>query len=583
MRSVRSNLLRILLVTVGYLACTWLGRLLVMYPEFLASFWPGSGVGLAALLLRPKREWPGLLAGIFVANLLVAGLTGVPALPNLGYAVGNTVESLVCAWLVVRVLGMPPDLLGSLRNLVVGACVVGFAGIPIIAFWGAFVAHAAFNAPYWSVWRFWWSGDWLGVLLFTPVIMSWGSANGLRAALHLRRRAPEAIAGLALAAVVANFVFGSDPKADFLLPLPYATFPFLLWGALRLGMRGASLASLIVATVAVWHTVHGFGPFVAAGASHATQVLAAQGFLLVAVLSTLILAMVIEERERARQGLQEANDVLEERIQGRTKELVETNQKLREEVVVREKAEEEVKRTVADLARSNGELQQFAYVASHDLREPLRAVGGVVQLLEQNYKAQMDARAREFLTHIVDGVARMQLLIDDLLEFSRVGQRANPVQEVDAGDVLKAVMSNLAVAVQESGAVVTSGALPRLHCDATQLTQLLQNLVGNAIKFHGDKPPEVHVSAEPKDGEWLFCVRDNGIGIDPQYFDRIFTIFQRLHTRRAYPGSGIGLAICKKIVALHGGRIWVESSAGKGARFYFTYPRDAPPRVAAAS
>jgi len=579
---VRGKLLRILLVTVGYTACTWLGRLLVMYPEFLASFWPGSGVGLAALLMRPRKEWPGLLAGIFVANLLVAGLTGVPMWPNLGYAAGNTVESLVCAALVGRVLGTP-NLIATLRSLVVGAFALTVVGVPPTAFWGAFVAHAAFDAPYWSVWRFWWSGDLLGVLLFTPVIMSWASTDWLRAALLLRRRAPEAIAVLAAAAVVSNFVFGAPPTADFLLPLPYATFPFLLWGALRLGMRGASLASLTVATVAVWHTVHGNGPFVAAGSGHAAQVLAAQGFLVVAVLSTLILAMVIEERERAKEGLEEANDVLEERIQVRTRELQESNRQLREEVVVRERAEQEVKRTVADLARSNSELQQFAYVASHDLREPLRAVGGMVQLMEKNFKAQMEEKAKEYLSHIVDGVSRMQLLIDDLLEFSRVGARSHPIQEVETKKVLETVLSNLSVAIKESGAEVTHDGLPPLQCDVTQLTQLLQNLVGNAIKFHGEAPPKVRVTAEAKDGEWVFCVRDNGIGIDPQYFERIFTIFQRLHTRRAYPGSGIGLAICKKIVSLHGGRIWVESISGQGASFFFTYPRGEAREVTAPS
>jgi signal transduction histidine kinase len=550
MRSVpvRANLLRILLLTAGYTTCTWLGRLLVMYPEHLAAFWPGSGVGLAALLMRPKREWPGLLGGIFVANLLVAGLTGVPPLPNIGYAVGNSLESLISAWLIDRTVGTPIRLT-TLRSLVVGTCVVGLVGTPTIAFWGALVAYLAFGAPYWSVWRFWWSGDLLGILLFTPVIVSWGSTSWLRVVSLLRSRGPEAVAVLASAAVVSNVVFGANPEAEFLLPLPYATFPFLLWGALRLGLRGASLASLTVAVVAVWHTVHHHGPFAATGSTHASQVLSAQAFLLVAVLSTLILAMVIEERERAKGELQEANDVLEERIQVRTREL----------------------------ARSNAELQQFAYVASHDLREPLRAVGGMVQLIERNYKAQMDAKGREYLTHMVDGVARMQQLIDDLLEFSRVGARPHPPQVVETEKVLETVLTNLSVAIQESGAVVTHHGLPPLSCDLTQFTQLLQNLVGNAIKFRGDSRPEVHVSAEARDSEWVFCVRDNGIGIDPQYFDRIFTIFQRLHTRRAYPGSGIGLAICKKIVSLHGGRIWVESVAGKGASFFFTYPKDATP------
>jgi light-regulated signal transduction histidine kinase (bacteriophytochrome) len=198
----------------------------------------------------------------------------------------------------------------------------------------------------------------------------------------------------------------------------------------------------------------------------------------------------------------------------------------------------------------------------------------MVQLMERNCKAQMDDKAREYLTHIVDGVARMQLLIDDLLEFSRVGARPHAPQLVETRKVLETVLANLSVAIKESGAVVTHQDMPQLSCDVTQFTQLLQNLIGNAIKFHGESRPEIHVSAEAKDTEWVFSVRDNGIGIDPQYFDRIFAIFQRLHTRRAYPGSGMGLAICKKIVTLHGGRIWVESTPKKGSSFHFTYPRE---------
>jgi len=578
---VRGILLRIVLVVAAYSACATLGRFLVIFPEQLASFWPAAGVGLASLLVRPRKEWGWMVLAIFLANMIVNTATSLPItgrslLIAAAFGVANCTESIVAATLVHYVLGTPFRL-NHLKDVVGLTVVVALVSNSVTALLGAAVPAFFFGAPYWPVWRVWWTADALGILLTAPVILSWATVDWLRAAFLLRRRGPEAVAVLAATAVLANLVFGNkelEAGSSFLLTFPYATFPFLLWAAVRLGLRGASLTALTVAVVAVWHTVHHLGPFAATTADLASQVLSSQAFLAVATLSTLMLATVIGERERVEAALHEANVDLEERIGLRTKELVDTNQKLREEVAVREKAEEEVKRSVADLARSNGELQQFAYVASHDLREPLRAVGGVVQLLEQNYKTQMDARAREYLTHIVDGVSRMQLLIDDLLEFSRIGTRGNPPQEVESSEILKVVMSNLAVAVKESGAVVTNDGLPRLQCDPTQLTQLLQNLVGNAIKFHGENAPAVHVSAETKNAEWVFCVRDNGIGIDPQYFDRIFTIFQRLHTRRAYPGSGIGLAICKKIVALHGGRIWVESAAGKGARFFFTYPRE---------
>jgi light-regulated signal transduction histidine kinase (bacteriophytochrome) len=341
----------------------------------------------------------------------------------------------------------------------------------------------------------------------------------------------------------------------------------------RFGVRGASMASLLLAVVAVWHTAHHLGPFAAIGDSVSSHVLSTQAFLGVVTLSALMLATVIGERREAQKALQAANEGLERKVQERTHELSETNAKLLVEVAERQRAEEEVKRSVAELARSNSELEQFAYVASHDLREPLRAVAGMAQLLSKGYQDKLDGKAQEYLTHIVDGVARGQDLIDDLLEFSRIGHKRHLVKVVESKEILKQVMENLSVAIRESGAVVTYDGLPSLKCDPTQLTQLLQNLVGNAIKFRGEQRPKIHVQAEVKNGEWVFAVRDNGIGIDPQYFDRIFTIFQRLHTRRAYPGSGIGLAICKKIVQLHGGRIWVESAPGQGAAFFFTYPQ----------
>jgi len=232
--------------------------------------------------------------------------------------------------------------------------------------------------------------------------------------------------------------------------------------------------------------------------------------------------------------------------------------------------ENELRQTLEKLKQSNAELEQFAYVASHDLQEPLRMVASYVQLLERRYKGKLDSDADEFIGYAVDGANRMRALIDDLLTYSRVGRLGKPFEPTNLEKTMDLVLQNLSASIADSGAIVTYDKLPVIVADEGQLVQVFQNLIGNAIKFHGKEPPRIHVSAKDKGTEYQFSVSDNGIGIDPQYFDHLFRIFQRLHTREEYPGSGIGLAICKKIVERHGGHIWIESQVGKGSTVYFT-------------
>jgi PAS domain S-box-containing protein len=238
----------------------------------------------------------------------------------------------------------------------------------------------------------------------------------------------------------------------------------------------------------------------------------------------------------------------------------------------RKQAEEMVKSRTEELARSNAELEQFAYVASHDLQEPLRMIASYVQLLQRRYTDKLDQDANDFIAYAVEGANRMKALIQALLEYSRVGTRAKDFAITDFSVLLTRVVANLKLSIAETNAIITSEPLPALPADESQMGQLLQNLIENALKFHNSAPPHVRVSAEQQNGEWVFSVSDNGIGVESQYFERIFEIFQRLHPRGRYKGTGVGLAICKKIVERHGGRIWVESQQGAGSKFKFTIP-----------
>ncbi len=246
--------------------------------------------------------------------------------------------------------------------------------------------------------------------------------------------------------------------------------------------------------------------------------------------------------------------------------------KITRDVSERLKSEENLTKTMEELKRSNDELEQFAYVASHDLQEPLRMVASYTQLLAQRYKGRLDSDADEFIAFAVDGCNRMQGLIQDLLSYSRAGANREELREISCENALQQALGNLRTAIEESAAMVTHDSLPALTTAETQLVQVFQNLVGNAIKYRSAEPPRVHVSATDGGNEWVFAVRDNGLGIEPQYFERIFVLFQRLHGQKEFEGTGIGLAMCKKIVDRLGGRIWVESQSKRGSTFYFALP-----------
>src|SRR6266567_222731 len=274
------------------------------------------------------------------------------------------------------------------------------------------------------------------------------------------------------------------------------------------------------------------------------------------IIGTMGISRDITERKKAEQDLNAYKARLEELVQSRTAQLSRANAQLECDIAKRNLTEQELARKAHELSRSNADLEQFAYVASHDLQEPLRMVASYTQLLARRYKGKLDADADEFIGFAVDGATRMQHLIQDLLSFSRVTTKGKELQVTDSRAACDQAITNLRAAIAESGAVVTTGSLPTVRADATQLTQLFQNLIGNAIKYRNERKPEVQVAAAPVEDRWVFSVQDNGIGIEPQYFERIFQMFQRLHTRTQYTGTGIGLAICRKIAERHGGRIW---------------------------
>jgi light-regulated signal transduction histidine kinase (bacteriophytochrome)/HAMP domain-containing protein len=273
------------------------------------------------------------------------------------------------------------------------------------------------------------------------------------------------------------------------------------------------------------------------------------------------------------ESLERYREHLEELVVERTHELQNVNQNLQREITERKQAEAQQGKLLQELVRSNKELEEFAYVASHDMQEPLRMIASYLKLLEKHYKGQLDPEANKFITYAVDGAKRMQQLINDLLRYSRVGTQEKLFAPTDCESVLEQALTNLRLKINDHQATITYDTLPIVVADQAQLLQLFQNLLGNAIKFHGRHPPEIHVGAVKRNGDWLFSVKDNGIGIEPEDTEHIFDIFQRLHHRGEYEGTGIGLAICKKIVERHDGRIWVESKPEQGAKFLFTIPQ----------
>lgn len=271
-------------------------------------------------------------------------------------------------------------------------------------------------------------------------------------------------------------------------------------------------------------------------------------------------------------GLSRAFNAMADQLEVNFESLAYHNAQLEQEVALRQVAEDNLGKQAEELARSNEELEQFAHIASHDLQEPLRMVTSYIQLLARRYQGKLDSDGNEFIGYAVDGAKRMQTQINDLLAYSRVTTQGNPLEETDCEDVFNYAVRLVTAAIEESGGAIIRDHLPAVAADASQLVSVFQNLIGNGIKYRNSLSPRIHVSAAEQEDEWLFSVKDNGIGIEAEFAERIFVIFQRLHSQVEYPGTGVGLAICKKVIERHGGSIWVESEPQNGSTFFFTLP-----------
>jgi signal transduction histidine kinase len=518
-------------VAAAYVAAGKLALRVAVLDPSASAVWPPTGLALAALLVFGPRLWPSIFLGAFLVNVTTAGNVAT----SLGIAAGNTLEAIAGAVLVRRHAGgrraflrLPDYLKFAVLAGLVSTAISPSVGVTSLCL-GGFTRWA----DYGPVWLTWWLGDLGGALIVTPPLVLW--LSGPRPGWTRRRLAEGAIV-LAALLLVADLEFLGHLLPGFgRYPLSFLCLPPLLWMACRFGPRETATAALALLATATWGTLRGAGPYGAFGPN--ASLLLLQAFMIVTAVTAMSLAAVVAEQRQAREVLE---------------------------------------RQTAELSRSNAELEQFAHVASHDLQEPLRTVTNFVQLLAARCRGRLGPEADEFVGYIVDGTARMAQLIEDLLDFSRAGRSERPPGPVDLRDCVRKALAGLEVSVRDAGGVVRHDGLPVVQGDASQLTQVLQNLIGNALKFRRADPPEVDVSAARRGAEWIVSVRDNGIGIEPQYAERVFVIFQRLHHRDEYPGTGIGLAICKRIVARHGGRIWVESEPGRGSTFRFTLPAEAP-------
>ncbi len=512
-------------LAVVYFLAGKLGLSLAFVNRSVTSVWPPSGISLAAILLLGYRVWPGIFLGAFAVNITTAGSVAT----CLGIATGNTLEAVLGAWLVSR-FASGLDAFRKPRDIFKFAALAGGLSTAVCAAIGV-ISLAATGYADWTAfgqtWLTWWLGDGIGIILVAPALILWASDR------RVQWKPPKAVEGvllLSLLLLVSSVVFGRWSQGRN-YPLEFLCTPVLLWAAFRFGPRDTALMILILSGVAIRGTLAGLGPFVRSSPN--TSLLLLQLYTGTVALVALSVAAIVAERRRAELHLRE---------------------------------------TERRLSRYNADLEHFAYAASHDLQEPLRNITLFTQLMVEQHGKQLGREADTFMNHIVGGVERMNAIIEGLLRYTRLsGSDVTCFEPVSMNDVLSRAQKNLGAAIADSKAQVFYDGLPIVTGDREQLVRLLQNLIGNAIKYRSQAAPLISVAARRNDQDWIFSVSDNGIGIDPKYGERVFGLFERLHGSHT-SGVGIGLAISKQIVELHRGRIWVESQPGIGSTFKFTIP-----------
>jgi len=493
-------------------------------PGYASAIWPAAGLALAALWMGGLRLWPGVFIGAAAGYYAVEGSLATA----LAIGLGDALEALAGGWLARRFLA---DRRGpfSQPRYVMRFFGVALAASPIAATLGVAQLASTGNVAPGTVlanWLTWWLGDATGMMIFTALIVAWSRPGRVT---WTPAKIAEGLALLVALVLCATEVFTGRTFGPHSESLGFVVLPFIIWAAIRFGGREAVTMCVVVGIVALAATANGTGPFAPYGLY--ASLLLQQAFVATLVAIGLVLAGLMRQLNR----------------------LAETKR------------------------RAHAEMEHMIHLAAHDLQEPIRTVINFSDLLSRRYADQLGAEGLEYLRFITGGATQSRLLIGELLELLEAGRRRLVLEKTGAEDVLDAALQSLKGAVEESGATVSVSALPQVRADRRLLQSVFQNLLGNAIRYRSQAAPRVKVSAELQGKAWVFSVRDNGIGIDPRFQAEIFDAFRRLGPRGADDGgAGLGLALCKKVIERHGGRIWLESPPSGGSIFHFSLPAEAP-------